>query len=146
MCYPFLFLRLPFSTQLALLTCVGVGVSIDVGVDFAKCSAPSLFSARAHYTPFYTSLLVCINFVPGTPLARSLRLSPTRCSHVLHAQVQRLVTFAVVFCCFCFYFKFCASALCALRAFCNCSYLAQAKSNWKKQKQPQQKENCVNLY
>lgn len=63
--------RLPFSTQLALLSCVGVGVSIDVGVVFAKCSAPLLFSARAHYTPFYTSLLVCINFVPGTSFALS---------------------------------------------------------------------------
>lgn len=62
-----------------------------VGVSFALALPLSLLLTLyallcAHYTPFYTSLLVCINFVPGTSLSLPSLL------HVLHAQVQRLVT------------------------------------------------------
>lgn len=40
------------------------------------------FDAPAFYTPFYTSLLVCINFVPGTCGTPLTSLSPFRALHV----------------------------------------------------------------
>lgn len=103
----------------------------------ATCSRPSSaqwLDAPAFYTPFYTSLLVCINFVPGTlsywllPLPLTLSLSYFACATARDAAFLLPLVAA-------------PTPLFSVFAFCNCWFLAQVAHY--RSKQPVAANKCL---